>query len=1105
MPLELWGATNRIGVALPDRLPGYFLLALYSLFFLYAIYLHWTAFRHLSARQWLGLLALALVAFVGSQLFPIQITFDSQLAPISQARNPVTYLTLLSAVPLLLAGVLFGPAALLVGAAGGLGQSLGQTHQLFDIFHFAFAALIAGRWLHQNYMGHYYYWLRQPAVAGVLSFGLIPLLVGLAALVSADSSASSLAALDLALSTANASFTPFLLEGLFGGLVITFLLRGAPHWQPKRIMEPSPEQRSLSTRLLNNFLRFALLLTVLLVTIVFNLSVQVSTRLVVNQMAHDADTVLEKIPEFRAQLQNLLVQYSQDGELAALPAVEREARLRQLFRTGEFYRRIVLVDENAAIASFYPRDTTAVSLTDQEITAVLETLSSSAPREAAAQSPDNEHVLSFVVPVTDAQGRPVAALVGRVPGLSLNSLIIGLQGTVGEGTGFIVDENGRIIAFPQASPDSRHPLNLWRPPLAVNDTHQPAAGVTYQGRQGETNARELVYYKTGTQHPWTVVISVPYEVVLNLAMTIGTPLALVLTIFTLLFAVNLVWLGRDITQPITELVEASKTIAAGGRLDAGGLAQRHDEIGDLSKAFVQMNQLRQQRLDELSLLLGISHDVSNSIDINQSMPIILRGAVRGTGAVGARVIVINPSGGRPLTFGEGPVSHNMAAFDRQVMRQMRHERELTLTTPEQIRDILDLPETEALPAPCLMAMTLYSQERFQGILWVAYSQANSVGTAERNLLRTLSGQASILVENARLFANAEGGRRRLAAVLASTSEAVIVTDQTERVLLINRALERVFDIKTHEVIGRPVAQVIQHEVLIQALTGDDTRARHLEIPTSDGKTYYTSASTIYNNDGQVLGRVAVLHDVTHFKEIDQMKSEFVSTVSHDLRSPLTFMRGYATMLSMAGEFSDKQHEYTNKILTGIDQMAKLVDDLLDLGRIESGSEIPIVTVELDSLLSEVAREHLQHALNNGISLQVEMDATVPTVMGDRAMLRQAVANLVINGIKYAPNSGPMYLRAEQQNGEVIISVADNGPGIPQQEQMRLFEKFYRARQRGTENVKGSGLGLAIVKSVAERHGGRVWCRSETGMGSTFYLSLPLEREAGKGQKQETVT
>ncbi len=1094
MPLELWGASNRIGLSLPDRPLGYAILVVYSLLFLYALYTQRTALRQLTARRWLGLLGLCVVGLASSQLFPIQITFDNQLAPLSQARNPAIYLTLLTAVPLLLGGALYGKTALLIGAAAGLGQALGQTHQLYDIFHYALAAYIAGQWLQQNYLGRYYAWLRQPAIAGTLSFGLIALLTGPALLASVDSNVSLLAAVDLSFSTVNASFVPLLLEGLLGGLVTTLLLRGFPQWRPRRTLVPSPEQRSLSTRLVNNFVRFALILTVLLVTIVFNLSVQFSTRLVVNQMAHDAHTVSEKIPEFRGQLQNLLVQVSQDSELVTLPPPEREARLRQLFRTGDFYRRVVLVGEDATIASYYPHDTGGVALTDQELTAVFDTFNSSAPREAVAHTSDSEHVLSFVVPVTDAQGRPVAALIGRVPDLSLNSLIIGLEGTVGQGTGFIVDENGRIIAYPQTRQDSQRPLTFWRPPphtASLDATN----GVTYQGRQANTNARELVYYQAGVQHPWTVVLSVPYEVVLNLALSIGTPLAIVMILFTMLFAVNLVWLGRDITQPITELVSASKTIAAGGRLDTSGLAQRHDEIGELSQAFVQMNQLRQQRLDELSLLLSISHDVSSSIDINQTMPIILRGAVRGTGAIGARVLIVNPSGGRPITFGEGPAAASMAAFDRQVMQRMRYERELLLTTPEQVRSALGLTKTESIPASCLLAMTLYSQDRFQGILWLAYTQTNSVSAAERNLVRTLAGQASILVENARLFATAEGGRRRLAAVLASTSEAVIVTDQTDRILLINRALENIFNITASQVIGRPLPQVIKQTALVKALTGVDKRARQLEIPMSNGRTYYTNISTIYNNDGQPLGHVAVLHDVTHFKEIDDMKSEFVATVSHDLRSPLTYIRGYANMLSLEGDFNDKQHEYTNKILIGIDQMVSLVDDLLDLGRIESGSAIPMMPVTLNTLLNEVASEHHQQALSSGISLQVELEPDIPTVVnGNPPLLRQAVANLISNGIKYAPYSGSMVLRTERHNGDLVISVRDNGPGIPQKDQMRLFEKFYRVQQPGTEKVKGSGLGLAIVKSVAERHGGRVWCRSDAGQGSTFYMSLPLANE-----------
>ncbi len=143
-------------------------------------------------------------------------------------------------------------------------------------------------------------------------------------------------------------------------------------------------------------------------------------------------------------------------------------------------------------------------------------------------------------------------------------------------------------------------------------------------------------------------------------------------------------------------------------------------------------------------------------------------------------------------------------------------------------------------------------------------------------------------------------------------------------------------------------------------------------------------------------------------------------------------------------------------------------------------------------MSDIATDYWQHAHIKGIKLQVEVDPKLPAVKGDLALVRQAVTNLVSNGIKYAPDSGSMILKAEMLNGEVVISVQDKGPGIPKREQMRLFEKFYRVKERGTENVKGVGLGLAIVKSIAERHGGRVWCDSQYGQGSTFFISLPLE-------------
>ena len=202
------------------------------------------------------------------------------------------------------------------------------------------------------------------------------------------------------------------------------------------------------------------------------------------------------------------------------------------------------------------------------------------------------------------------------------------------------------------------------------------------------------------------------------------------------------------------------------------------------------------------------------------------------------------------------------------------------------------------------------------------------------------------------------------------------------------------------------------------------------------------------------------------------------------------MRGYISMLPMVGEVNEKQHEYVDKIMTGIDQMSKLVDDLLDLSRIEAGIDFNQDEIALHPLLSDIAEQYWQHAHLAGIKLHVDVTPKTTKVRGDEQLIRQAITNLVGNGIKYAKNSGSMMLGASVKNGKVIISVKDNGPGIPEENQIRLFEKFYRVKSPGQEKIKGTGLGLAIVKTIAERHGGTVRCHSKQGEGSTFFIELP---------------
>jgi signal transduction histidine kinase len=202
------------------------------------------------------------------------------------------------------------------------------------------------------------------------------------------------------------------------------------------------------------------------------------------------------------------------------------------------------------------------------------------------------------------------------------------------------------------------------------------------------------------------------------------------------------------------------------------------------------------------------------------------------------------------------------------------------------------------------------------------------------------------------------------------------------------------------------------------------------------------------------------------------------------------MRGYATMMPMVGPLNEKQQEFANKIITGIEQMTKLIDDLLDLGRIEAGVGLAREACRLDEIVRGIVDTLRPHAENKGLTLAIEAPPDMPAAHGDPTLLRQAITNLVDNAIKYTPSGGQVNVRLVADNGRFRVAVADTGLGIAPADQTHLFQKFFRVKQRGSTQVKGSGLGLAIVKSIVERHGGRVWVDSKLGKGSTFYVELP---------------
>jgi signal transduction histidine kinase len=293
--------------------------------------------------------------------------------------------------------------------------------------------------------------------------------------------------------------------------------------------------------------------------------------------------------------------------------------------------------------------------------------------------------------------------------------------------------------------------------------------------------------------------------------------------------------------------------------------------------------------------------------------------------------------------------------------------------------------------------------------------------------------------------------------------------------------------------GKPIDRVVKQPELSRLLSTLTDERQTAEVTLPDGRICLATASSVLA-DGQPVGRICLLRDITHFKELDALKSDFVATVSHDLRSPLTLMRGYATMLEMVGELNEQQSTYVRKILTSIDGMTRLVTTLLDLGRIEAGINLQLEMVPVHDIVERVVGSMQLQATQKQIQMTTEIAPnTIPLVEADQALLQQALHNLVENAIKYTEPGGKVSVRVRPDQDRLLFEVSDTGVGVAPVDLPRLFEKFYRGGQRETKKHQGIGLGLAIVKSIAERHKGQVWVESQLGKGSTFYFAVPFNQ------------
>lgn len=492
----------------------------------------------------------------------------------------------------------------------------------------------------------------------------------------------------------------------------------------------------------------------------------------------------------------------------------------------------------------------------------------------------------------------------------------------------------------------------------------------------------------------------------------------------------------------------------------------------------------QRKVEELGTLAKIGQAVTSGLALDEMLAMIVDAAVQLTNAEEGCLLLVDEQSG-------DLVMRASKNFDQEFAQSFRLQSTDSLAG-EVVKTggIVFLDESSpkkiktAYFVHALIYVPLKVREKTIGVLGVDNRQPERRLTQDHvQVLLAMADYAAIAIDNVRLFEHSEAQRCRLEAILTQTQNGVVVVDETQRVLLINPTACKALGVDIN-VIGKLVRDVVEDPRLLDLIRPSGEFPRWEEIELRDEKIYNVQRSLI---DG--VGQAIVMHDITHLKKIDRIKSEFVTTVSHDLRSPLAAILGYVELIERTGFLDTQQKEFIRRIYISVDQITSLVSNLLDLGRIEAGLDESKEPTSV-GIIAWYALESMRSVADSrGLTLQDELQEDLPMVMGDPLRLRQMIGNLLENAIKYTDAGGEVRMECFAEGHQVILRVSDSGIGIAPGDQALLFDKFYRG-SNVPEGEPGTGLGLSIVKSIVDNHNGRIWVESKLGSGSTFTVVLP---------------
>ncbi len=342
-------------------------------------------------------------------------------------------------------------------------------------------------------------------------------------------------------------------------------------------------------------------------------------------------------------------------------------------------------------------------------------------------------------------------------------------------------------------------------------------------------------------------------------------------------------------------------------------------------------------------------------------------------------------------------------------------------------------------------------------------------------------------------------------ILKNIADGVIVTDPDNKVLVVNSVAESWLGLGENEILDQPVEKVIYEQNLLSLVNKirhegnhEDTTVELIIKPDNKKKqiVLQAKAAQVIDNENKLIGIVTIFRDITKEKEIDRMKTELVSMVAHELRSPLTSIAGFSELLLDEGLTQEQSKEYAEIILKESNRLGDLINKFLDISRIESGkSQVHKTPVQIGHVIESVLEMNMYLAERKGMKVNLNVPEDLATVWVDREMMGEVILNLFSNAVKYSPDGKAISIEVDEKDDEQLVKMIDQGYGIPEKSLNKIFEKFYRVTDNEhIQEVTGSGLGLSLVKEIVELHDGAIWVESKLGEGSTFTFSIPKTEE-----------